>query len=242
MPKTAKSLNISGLTSYINCIINDVGIIMKWQELAKNLEGLQTIRTIRKKLGVSQRTAINYAYELRKRGFLTETRGNNKTRIYEVRALPSVSHGYPGLYDVINSNSRVKLTKPYEHRVYHEMSIEEAIIKAIKTEDYRVILASLALFGKVKNWALLHKLAKKDGLLRHVGALYQVAKKCVRVKKMDMRIMKSMKQNSYKQKFIVPKMKSKDFIYIEKEWGVLIPFNKSDLYRYKEVKRNDRHK
>ncbi len=210
---------------------------MDWQEMAKQLRGMQTVSSISRKLGIGRRTAINYICEMRKGGYVTESRGKNKTRIYEISPLTGRMHGYPGLYDIINSNSPIKLVKPYEHRVYCEMSVEEAIVRAIKTRDFRAILASLALFRKVKDWSLLYKLAKEENLQRQVGALYDLARKCIRVRKMDKRIRNNMKQSKNVEKFIIKNMKSSDFTGIEKEWGIFVPFNKSDLNRYMEVKR-----
>lgn len=209
---------------------------MDWQEMAKQLKGLQTVSSVSKKLDVNSRTAINYIYEMRKRGYVTESRGKNKIRIYEIYPLPRRIHGYPGLYDVINANSPIKLVKPYEHRVYNEMSVEEAVVRAVKTGDFRTILASLALFNKMSNWSLLYRLAKEENLQRAVGALYDTARKSMRVRKMDNRIRNRMKQSKPGEKFIVKNMKSNDFKEIEKEWDVFVPFNKSDLGRYKETR------
>ncbi len=204
--------------------------------MAKKLSGLQTISSISKALGVSRRTATNYVYEMRKRGCVAVTRGKAKIRIYEISPVPHGSYGYPGLYDIINMNSPVKIAKPYEHRIYREMSIEEAIVRAIKTGDFRVILASLALFRKVKDWKLLYGYAKKESLQRHVGALYDTARKCTRVKKMDGRIRNRLKQAKSQETFIIAGMRSTDFKDIEKEWSIRVPFNKSDLSRYREVR------
>ncbi|MBI4170179.1 MAG: hypothetical protein HY514_00655 [Candidatus Aenigmarchaeota archaeon] len=210
---------------------------MDWQKMAKRLSGLQTVSSISRMLGVSRATAINYAYEMRKRGYVAETRGKGKIRVYEISPVPRTSYGYPGLYEIINANSPVKIAKPYEHRIYHKMPIEEAIVRAIKTRDFRAILASLALFRKVQDWKLLYGNAQKEGLQRHVGALYDTARKCTRVKRMDNRIRNKLKQAKPREKFIIAGMRSVDFKDIEKEWGICVPFNQSDLGRYREVKK-----
>jgi len=210
---------------------------MDWRVIATKLKGFQTVSSIQRILGISRRTAINYIYELRKRGFLRTTRGENKIRIYEISPIPKKRLGYPGLYNIINMNSPIKIAKPYEHILYREMPIEEAIIRAIKTKDFRTILAALALFGKVIDWSLLYKFAKKEGFQHHVGALYDVARSCIRVRRMDKRIRNKLKQAHGRNRFIIPKLKSKDFKDIEKEWKIFIPFNKSDLSKYKEEKR-----
>ncbi len=210
---------------------------MDWQKMAKKLSGLQTVSSISRALGVSRATAINYVYEMRKRGHVAETRGKGKIRVYEITPSPRTSYGYPGLYDIINANSPVKITKPYEHRIYREMPIEEAIVRAAKTKDFRVILASLALFRKVKDWKLLYSHAKKENLQRHIGALYDVARTCTRVKRMDGRIKNKLKETKLRKKFIIDGMHSRDFKDIEKEWGIHVPFNRSDLDRYREARK-----
>lgn len=205
--------------------------------MAKRLSGLQTVSSISRMLGVGRTTAINYVYEMRKRGYVAESRGKDKIRVYEISPIPRKFYGYPGLYDIINASSPIKISKPYEHRVYHKMPIEEAIVRAIKTDDFRTILASLALFRKIKDWKLLYSYAKREGLQRHVGALYDIARKCTRVKKMDKRIRNKLKQAKSQKKFMIAGMRSADFKDVEKEWGVCVPFNKSDLDRYGEVKK-----
>ena len=65
----------------------------------------------------------------------------------------------PSLYDVINKYSRINIVKQYEIRQYsHRLSIEETIVKAIETKEFRTILAMLDLFNKVKDWKKLKKL------------------------------------------------------------------------------------
>ena len=205
--------------------------------MAKRLNGLQTVSSISKLLGINRATAVNYVYEMRKLGYVAETRGKGGIRVYEISPFHRAPYSYPGLYDIINANSPVKIAKPYEHRLYHKMSVEEAIVRAIKTKDFRTILASLALFGKIKDWKLLHGYAKKEGLQRQVGALYDTARTCTRVRRIDSRVRNSLKQSKSREQFIIDKMKSADFKDIEKEWDIRIPFNKSDLGRYKEARK-----
>lgn len=211
---------------------------MTWQELAKRLEGLQTVETIEKTIGIGRNTAINYIYEMRKRGFIhEESRGKNKKRLYEIRPCKKITKGYPGLYEIINLNSPVKVVRPYKTVVYEKIGIEEALVRATETKKFRVVLASLFLFSKVGNWYKLYNAAKKAGVGRKVGALYDVSRKNInKVGKMDKRVRNLLKQTKIKNRYIIPKLKSDDFKEIEKEWNVYIPFNKEDLKRYK----NDR--
>ena len=114
------------------------------------------------------------------------------------------------------------------------MTIEEAVVRAVKEGDFRTVLAALGLFNKVKSWPRLLKFAKKEGITRKIGALYDAAKTIIRVKRMDKRTRKALLNGKAKDRYIIKKIKSKDFEGIEKEWNVFIPFNKADLEVYKE--------
>ena len=69
---------------------------------------------------------------------------------------------------------------------------------------------------------------------RKLGALYEVARKIRKIRKIDDKHLKLMLNAKNKNKFIVPYAKSKDFKDIEDKWKVYIPFNKQDLWRLKE--------
>ena len=56
-------------------------------EIAKKLQGLQTVSTISKKLNVKRSTAIDYAWKLRKKNYLTTEYARNKVRWYSITPL-----------------------------------------------------------------------------------------------------------------------------------------------------------
>ncbi|MBW2966545.1 hypothetical protein KY342_05565 [Candidatus Woesearchaeota archaeon] len=208
---------------------------MNLEKLAKRIEGLQTVSSICKLLKIDKRTAINYISMLRKKGFLETMYGKRRIRMYKISPAIKKKVGYPGLYEIINKHSKVKIIGRYEHKVYaHKLTVEEAIIRAIKTKGFRVILAALGLFNKIENWQLINKLSKKENIGRKIGALYDIARKSFRVKRMDERTRKSLLKSKVDGKYIIDRIKSKDFKNIEKIWKVYIPFNKADLEVYKE--------
>ncbi|MFH1839983.1 MAG: hypothetical protein ABH849_02440 [Nanoarchaeota archaeon] len=208
---------------------------MKPIELAKKLEGIQTVKTTQKELKIKRSTAIKYLSILKKAGYLTKKGGGKQPRIYTIRRTKIDKVGNPGIYDIINQNSPINIVTKYEHRVFgKKLTIEETIIKAIETKEFRTILAMLALFNKVKDWKELKEFAQKRNIARKVGALYDVAKQTIKVRKMDLRTRKALLNSKIKDKYIVYPMKSKDFTEIEKLWKVYIPFGKADLRRYKE--------
>lgn len=208
---------------------------MNIQELAKKLEGLQTVFTVSKTLGTGRRASINYISKLRKEGYVETSYGHNKIRLYKISPVKIIKLGNEGLIETINKNSKVNLMLPYYHKVYgHKISIEDAIVRAVISCHFRTILASLGLFAKVKNWHLLHDLAEKEGMGRKIGALYDVARHVIRVRRIDRKTRKSLLKSRVLSEFIIPNFKSKDFEGIQKEWKIFIPFNKADLEVYKE--------
>lgn len=205
------------------------------EQTAKKLEGLQTIDTIAKLMGVSRRTAINIAWRLRKKGLAQTGYGKRKIRLYRISRLKKPENGFEGIYDIINKNSKVKLFTKEVHKIhYHKLTIEEAIVRAIKTEDFRTILSSLGLFNKVRDWSGLLEFAKKEQLTHQLGALYDVSKTAMKVRKMDKRVEKALLRGKTQGRYIIRNIRSKDFKDIEKKWKLSIPFNKADLEVYKE--------
>ena len=208
---------------------------MNIEKLAKRLEGLQTVSSICKLLKIDRRTAINYISMLRKKGFLETMYGKRRIRMYKISPAIKKKAGYPGLYEIINKYSKVKIIGRYEHKIYtHELTVEEAIIRAVKSKGFRIILAALGLFNRIEDWHLLNKLSKKEGIGRKIGALYDVARKSFRVKRMDERTRKSLLKSKVDDKYVVGRIESRDFKDIEKIWKIYIPFNKADLEVYKE--------
>lgn len=208
---------------------------MDWLKLAQSLKGLHTAESISNVLNVNRKTAVNYIYELRKRSFVETERGKNKIRRYRIRLYKEVDKGYLGLYETLNKYGKIQLLEPYKERVYnHKLSIEEAIVRAIKTKKIRVVLACLALFNKVKDWKKLKEFAEEEKLGRKIGALYDIAKTKLKVRKMDERIRKGLLKSKDKSRYIIEGFRSDDFKEIEKEWRVYIPLNKADLEVYDE--------
>ncbi len=208
---------------------------MKSIELAKKLEGLNTLGMVRKNLGVKKSTAIKILSLLRKEGFVETSGGGKKPRLYTISPLRLAGKEHLGLYDIINKYSKVKLFEPFKHKVMdRKLTIEEAIPMAIKQREFRLTLASLGLFNFVKDWKKLHYFAKKYDVMKEVGALYDVARSYMKTRKMDERTRKSLLKTKTRKQFIIKHAKSKDFIDIGKRWNVYVPFNKADLTRYKE--------
>lgn len=203
--------------------------------MAKRLEGLKTITVIQNMLNIRKSTAIKYVHYLRKAGFVETSGGGKELRWYRISIVKKPKIGYPSLYETINKYSPVKLRAAFEHRIMRRrLTVEETIIRAILTKDIRTIISSLALFNHVKNWSRLYNYAKNGKVCRKAGALYDIARTKMRVRRMDKRIRNKLLNAKDKEMYIIRYAKSKNFIEIQKRWNVFIPLNKADLGAYDE--------
>ena len=204
---------------------------MNIKSLLESLEGMQTIASIMSILKVNKKKAIYYVHRLRKKGYVKAKRRSDGMRIYQIsfeNRLNGTSY-----YEIINNNSPIKIAEPEDYRIYGKQpSIEETIVFAIKTKQLRVILAALALFRKVKDWHKLYQLAKKSHIEKQIGALYDLSRKTMRVKKMTRRFRNNALPKDNKYQYIIQNLKSDDFQRIENTWKVRIPLNRSDLEAY----------
>lgn len=135
-------------------------LTMKTQDIINRINGIQTIESIKSALKINNTRAIYLIYRLRKKGYVTTKQGPNHTRIYNISIENAL--GGASYIDIINKYSPIKLSSSEVYKIYgREISIEETIIFALKTRKLRYVLASLALFKKIKNWNELYRLAKK---------------------------------------------------------------------------------
>jgi len=213
---------------------------MKTKMLYEKLKGTQTTESVMALLDVKRQKAIYYIYRLRKKGYVRTKRQGNK-RVYYVSFENKL--GGTSYLEIINKNSPLKISGASLYKIYgKEPSYEETLIYAIKTRSLRTILASLALFREIHDWSKLYNLAKKEGLQREVGALYDLVRKITRTRKMTKRFLHhSLPKKQDKYTYIIGKLSSKDFKYIEKKWKVYLPFNMADLEDYKSDKQHDKY-
>ena len=206
---------------------------MKKRELLQKLAGIQTIESVMDILKVDKRMAIYYLYVLRKEGYVKTRRQSNNRRVYNISLDNKL--GGKSYYDIINQYSPIKISTPVIHKIYgKEPSLEETLIYAIKTKSLRTILASLALFKKINNWVELYRLSKENHIERQVGALYDLARSIIKVRKMTTKFRSSaLSKEKYKFEYVIPELKSRDFTKIERVWKIHLPFNKKDLEEYR---------
>ena len=211
---------------------------IKTKSLVKILKGTHTIATIMNLLGVNKQKAVYYIYKLRKEGYIKTRRLSNNKRLYYI----SLQNKFGGrsYTAILNENSPIKLAESETYIIYdREPSLEEVLVYAVKSKQIRIILSSLWLFKKIKNWKRLYNLAKQNNILRQICALYDLARtlfKTRRIKQRFITLCNPKKKDMFL--YIIPEMKSKDYKSIEKRWRVYIPFNNVD---FEEYLKNDKH-
>lgn len=208
---------------------------MKTSELIEKVNGIQTIESIKNTLDVNKTRAIYLIYRLRKEGYVITKQDSNNSRIYFISKQNRI--GGTSYIDIVNENSPIKLSSSEVYKIHgRPVSIEETIIYALKTQRFRYVLASLGLYKKIKNWRELYQLAKKNDLVKEVGALYNLARSIIpKMKKMN-KVFEhyALLKNENEHRYIIPNLKSKDFSLIEEKWKVFIPFSNEDLIGYRK--------
>ncbi|MBN2421094.1 hypothetical protein JXB27_02330 [Candidatus Woesearchaeota archaeon] len=193
--------------------------------------GINTVDSLMNKLHRNRSSTIKYISRLRKKGYVKTTQGSDKKRIYYI--FPENKIQGKSYEEIINKYSPIKLQENNMHKIYgRDIPIEEVLVYAVKSNDIRTIIASLSLFRYVKDWLLLKKLAKDKKTTRMICALYDVARKTMKTKRMDKRF-KRMKITGEKYEYFIFNFKSKDFSDIEKKWRIYLPLNAADLEDYK---------
>ncbi len=205
---------------------------MKVNEVLIKLEGLHTIPTVMKSLGVNRQQATYYIHRLRKQGYVKTTRDHEGRRIYRINKKNRL--GGISYTELLNKDSPIKLAESQVHMIYGNIpSHEEILIHAIKKANVRYLLSALSQFKKIDDWSLLYQLAKKENVVRQVGALYDLARKVMKVRRMPKRFRNNaLPKKETRKKYIVQKLFSKDFKSIEDEWKIHIPLNTADLEEY----------
>lgn len=195
------------------------------EELLQRLEGLHTVETIMKELGITRQSAINLVSRLRKENYVT-TRGGRKKRLYKITIRKQRPRD-EGMFDIINKYSPMKLQPWYDHQVHGHYSAEDALVDALQTKSFRVILASMRLFSHIKDWPKLYNSAKEKDCWQKIGALYDVARLFFRVKRMPEKYY--LKFNKEKKWAALTQLKKLNFPTIAKKWRIYIPFNEKDI-------------
>jgi|SRR3989344_4425566 len=201
---------------------------MNTEEITWKMEGLHTLETFMRELGVKRQTALNILCKLKKEQYCTTTGGGKQPRIYKITMTKQRPRS-PGMFDILNKyNPTFKLSPWYDHQVHGPYGVEEAIVDAIQTKSFRAILATLRLFNHVNNWKKLHRIAREKKCWNKVGALYELAKKIFRTTLLPIIYNKP---SETKKEYLTQTYPTQEeqFKFIEQKWRVPIPFKWGDL-------------
>jgi len=155
---------------------------MSQYELLYTLEGLHTVETIMKELSLRKQSALNLISKLKREQHLIIWAGGRK-KIYKItirKQLPRVH----GMWDIINKYSPMKLNPWYDHQVHGVYGPEEALVDAIETKSFRVILTSMHLFRHIKDWKKVYNLSRKYNSWQKICAVYDVSMLFIKVGRM----------------------------------------------------------
>ncbi|MAG15566.1 hypothetical protein CMO88_00740 [Candidatus Woesearchaeota archaeon] len=197
---------------------------MKSDNSLRKLEGLHTAETATERLGISRQSALNMLSKLKKEGYVTVSGGGRRKRLYKI-TMRKQRPREKGMFDIINKYSPMKIAEWYDHQVHGTYGPEEALVDALQTNSFRVILASMRLFSHITDWSKLYRLAKEKDCWQKVGALYDVARLSFKIKRMPRRYY----HNGHGRWRKLSQLKKKNFPQISEKWHVYIPFNQKDL-------------
>ncbi|MBI2137452.1 hypothetical protein HYU12_02950 [Candidatus Woesearchaeota archaeon] len=114
-------------------------------ERLRKLEGLHTAETAARVSGLTRQSTLNLLSRLKKEGYVTVSGGGKQPRLYKITMRKQRPRS-PGMFDIINKYSPMKLAPWYDHQVHGKYGPEEALVDAIQTQSFRVILASMRLY------------------------------------------------------------------------------------------------
>ena len=197
---------------------------MEQLELLRTLEGLHTVETAADTLHLTKQSTLNLLSRLKKQGYVTVSGGGKQKRLYKI-SMKKQRPRDPGMFDIINQYSPMKIVPWYDHQVHGRYGPEEALVDAIQTKSFRVILAGMRLFGHIKDWRKLYRLAQEKDCWQQVGALYDLARRFFRVQNRSKKWSIPLVQKWH----TLTQLKKKNFPEISQKWKVFISFNSKDM-------------
>src|SRR3989344_8598835 len=120
----------------------------KTKEMLRKLEGTHTLVSVMNLLNTDRNKAIYYIHRLRKKGYIKTRKTSEGKRVYYISFENRL--GGNSYIDIINKNSPIKLYSSEDFKIYgRSPSFEETLVYCLNSKDFRLILASLALFKKI---------------------------------------------------------------------------------------------
>lgn len=209
-------------------------------ERVRLLEGRHTVESVQEELGLTRDSALNLLSRLKNEGYARVSGGGRQKRIYIISPKKTV-RGENNLFDIINAYSKIKLVPLFKHEAYGEYGVENALVDAVLTKNFRVLQAGLFLFNHIRDWKKLHSIARRKNVEQELGALYDCARVFIRTRKMPENIRKSMlaaakkikKGENQKKavKYLLRELATNDkrMKKISHKWNVMLPFSTQDM-------------
>src|SRR3989344_3521558 len=104
--------------------------------LLYRLEGLQTVETVAREVGMTRQSALNLLTRLKRQGHVTVQGGGKRKRMYKITMRKQRKRD-PGMFDILNKYSPMKLAPWYDHQVHGHYGPEEALVDAVQTGSFR---------------------------------------------------------------------------------------------------------
>ncbi len=201
---------------------------MKQAELLQKLKGVHTVKTAMDVLGRDRQATIAAIHRLRTAGYVRTERARGGMRVYRIRTTKWYGASYAR---ILSHNSPFALGEWDDYVVHGRQPCPEEIAAfAAASGNIRTITASVFLYRRIRDWKLLYRLAKERGIVRPVGALYDISRTVTRVPRMDGRIRNRMlPRPGVRYQDLVPGFRSRSFQAIEERWMVHLPLNRADL-------------
>ena len=195
-------------------------------DVLRKLEGLHTVETAAAAAKLGRQSTINLLSRLKKEGHVTVSGGGKQPRLYRVTMRKQRPRS-PGMFDIINKYSPMKLSPWYDHQVHGHYGPEEALVDALQTQSFRAILASMRLFNHITDWPKLYRLSRDKSLWVKLRALFDVARLFIKVKSMPN--VYAHQQTHQKRWQAFTQLRKLNFPEIATKWRVYIPFNPKDM-------------
>lgn len=142
---------------------------MKVENLAKALEGWNTVEDVCQKLHIKRNSAYTYLYLLHKNGFVVQKVKKPRGTMYEIHRIP-IGYKNLGMY------SGTDLVATEQEFTKHEISSEQKLAFFLSRGSIRTYNEALKFVPKIRNWKLLYKYLKAYGIKQKFTKLYTNAR------------------------------------------------------------------
>ncbi len=193
--------------------------------------GIWTVDTLQKYLHYSRQGTINLLSKLRQDGFVQTKGGGKQIKIYTID-LKRNTNFQNGMFDILNKYAPQKVIPPFEHKVFGNYRVEDALVDLLQIPSIRIQSNVLFLFNHVQDWTYLRKKATAAKSDAHLGLMYDIARMTRKTQRMPKKVETAlMRRRPYTiQAWIHEFLPSdKRLVAISQKWNIISPFSIHDL-------------